>query len=200
MNLENNHDLEQDRNEIIQREIKQDLEQASDEYIDLEDIIKEQDKDKNNIYQIQIDNNEMIIKLVGKEFYVPDVIIMENFGPDDKLSLYSCLYEESDFNLNTESGLQESKDFFHPLIKLVERGSENSFTIYSIVVKFKELIFDTKVSDFELFVVFNKYEDDFIYTNPIEKNIDPKNIIEKILEYYNHINYSKEYLSNNKIE
>ena len=70
----------------------------SDKYVDLEEIIKEQDKDKNNIYQIQLSSDEMMIKLVGKEFYVPDVIIMENFGPDNKLSLYSCLYEENDFN------------------------------------------------------------------------------------------------------
>lgn len=196
MNSENN--IQKDNKIVESAQVES--ESDSEKYIDLEDIIKEQDKDKSNIYQIQINNNEMIIKLVGKEFYVPDVIIMENFGPEDKLSLYSCLYEEDDFNLNTESGLQESKDFFHPLIKLIEKGVDNSFTIYSIVVKFKELIFDTKITDFELFVVFNKYEDDFVYTNSIEKNVDSKNIIEKILEYYNHINDTKEYLSNNKIE
>jgi hypothetical protein len=97
-------------------------ESDSDKYVDLEEIIKEQDKDKNNIYQIQLSSDEMMIKLVGKKFYVPDVIIMENFGPDNKLSLYSCLYEENDFNLKTESGLNDTKNFLHPLLKLIEKA------------------------------------------------------------------------------
>jgi hypothetical protein len=169
----------------------------SDKYVDLEEIIKEQDKDKNNIYQIQLSNDEMMIKLVGKEFYVPDVIIMENFGPDNKLSLYSCLYEENDFNLKTESGLNDTKDFLHPLLKLIERNND-TYTIFSIVVKFKELAFNIKITDFELFIIFNKNEDDCIYTYAIEKNIDSKNIIEKILEYYNLIIDTKEYLKKNQ--
>jgi hypothetical protein len=191
-----------------------DSDSESDEYIDLDEIVKEQDKEKNNIYQIQITEEGMMIKLVGKESYVPDVIIQENFGPDNKLSLYSCLYEEDDFilqikkeDLENKSGIQDEikeqlesnqdDGFYHPLIKLVERSGE-SYIIYSIVVKFKDLVFNTNIKDYELFIVFNKYSDDFVYTNPIEKNIDSKNIVEKIIEYYNHINDSKEYIKNNQ--
>ncbi len=170
----------------------------SDEYVDLEEIIKEKDKDKNNIYQIQIFDNELMIKLVGKEFYVPDVIIQENFGPDNKLSLYSCLYDENDFELGRED---ENKDpveeFFHPLIKLVERES-NAFSIYSFAVKFKNLILNEKFSDFELYMVHNKKDNDFVYTQLIEKNINSENIIEKILEYYNRIVETWKHIENNQ--
>ncbi len=170
----------------------------SDEYVDLEEIIKEKDKDKNNIYQIQIFDNELMIKLVGKEFYVPDVIIQENFGPDNKLSLYSCLYDENDFELGRED---ENKDpveeFFHPLIKLVERES-NAFSIYSFAVKFKNLILNEKFNDFELYMVHNKKDNDFVYTQLIEKNINSENIIEKILEYYNRIVETWKYIENNQ--
>lgn len=170
----------------------------SDEYVDLEEIINEQNKDKNNIYQIQIFDNELIIKLVGKEFYVPDVIIQENFGPDNKLSLYSCLYDEDDFELGKED---ENKDlveeFFHPLIKLVERESD-SFSIYSFAVKFKNLVLNEKFNDFELYIVHNKKDNDFVHTQLIEKNINSQNIIEKILEYYNIIIDTWKYIEKNQ--
>ncbi len=170
----------------------------SDEYVDLEEIIKEKDKDKNNIYQIQIFDNELMIKLVGKEFYVPDVIIQENFGPDNKLSLYSCLYDENDFELGREDDSKDPvEEFFHPLIKLVERES-NAFSIYSFAVKFKNLILNEKFSDFELYMVHNKKDNDFVYTQLIEKNINSENIIEKILEYYNRIVETWKHIENNQ--
>ncbi len=170
----------------------------SDEYMDLEEIIKEKDKDKSNIYQIQIFDGELIIKLVGKEFYVPDVIIQENFGPDNKLSLYSCLYDENDFELGKEDENKDLvEDFFHPLIKLVERESD-SFSIYSFAVKFKNIVLNEKFSDFELYLVHNKKDNDFVYTQLIEKNINSENIIEKILEYYNRIVETWKYIENNQ--
>ncbi len=172
---------------------KKNLDSDSDSYVDLEDIIKEREPDKKNIYQIQISEESMIIRLVGRESFVPDVIIKENFGPNDSLSLYSCLYDEDDFKIN----IDENKNYFFPLIKLVEKKQDN-FIIYSFTVKFNELVYDSAIKDYELFVVFNKYSDDFIHVNPIEKNINSNNIIEKIIEYYNHILDTKEYIKNNK--
>ncbi len=84
-----------------------------DEYINLEEIIKNNEPEKKNIYQIQINPDSIIIRLVGRELFVPDVIIQENFGPKNSLSLYSCLYEEDDFNIN----IDENKNYFFPLIK-----------------------------------------------------------------------------------
>ncbi len=186
--------------------------ESDNEFIDLEDIIKEQDPDKFNIYQIQLTNNEMIIKLVARESYVPDVIIKENFGKNGSLSLYSCLYSEDDFKIN----IDENSNYYFPLIKLIEKSNDQTksdqtdtsnqsntsnqiepiFTIYSFTVKFTNLSFDTKISDYELYVVFNKSNEDFVYTNLIEKNVNSNNIVEKILEYYNHITDSINYANN----
>ncbi len=168
------------------------LDSDSEEYVDLEEMIKEREPDKKNIYQIQISEESMKIRLVGRESFVPDVIIKENFGPNDSLSLYSCLYDENDFKIN----IDENKNYFFPLIKLIEK-KEDIIVIYSFTVKFTELIYDLDIKDYELYIVSNKYEDDFINVKSIEKNINPNNIIEKIIEYYNHILDTQEYIENN---
>ena len=177
----------------LESNLESNLDSDSEEYVDLEEMIKEREPDKKNIYQIQISEESMIIKLVGRESFVPDVIIKENFGPDDSLSLYSCLYDEDDFKIN----IDENKNYFFPLIKLIEKKVEN-IVIYSFTVKFDELIYDSAIKNYELFVVFNKYEDEFIHVNSIEKNINSNNIIEKIIEYYNHILDTKDYIKNNQ--
>lgn len=168
------------------------LDSDSEEYVDLEEMIKEREPDKKNIYQIQISEESIKIRLVGRESFVPDVIIKENFGPNDSLSLYSCLYDENDFKIN----IDENKNYFFPLIKLIEKKEDN-IIIYSFTVKFTELIYDLDINNYELYIVSNKYEDDFIHVNSIEKNINSNNIIEKIIEYYNHILDTQEYIKNN---
>ena len=135
----------------LESNLESNLDSDSEEYVDLEEMIKEREPDKKNIYQIQISEESMIIKLVGRESFVPDVIIKENFGPDDSLSLYSCLYDEDDFKIN----IDENKNYFFPLIKLIEKKEEN-IVIYSFTVKFDELIYDSAIKNYELFVVFNK--------------------------------------------
>ena len=56
-----------------------------DEYINIENLLKE----NVNIYQIQINNDKLIIKHIGTGSESPDIIIKEGFGIDKSLYLYN---------------------------------------------------------------------------------------------------------------
>lgn len=150
-------------------------ENSDEEFINIENIINTQKK--NNVYQIQLTNENVLIKLVCTKTFIPDVIIKENFGSNNELSLYSCLFEQNNFNTN-------NLDILYPLIKL-QKKNNSIIKNYAIAVKFKhEIIFDIQILDFDIFFVSNINDNQNIIVYKIDKNITPTNIIEKIFEYY----------------
>ena len=93
-----------------------DSDSDSDKYINIEEYVKTQipDEEIKNIYQIQLNNDILIIKKISEHYVSPDIIIKENFGPNSEFSLYSCVYMEKELE-------QNNNQIYYPLIKLVEK-------------------------------------------------------------------------------
>ena len=154
----------------------------SDEYIDVDEIISRDLNNKLDIYQIQLYDNNIIIKNIGKEDYAPDIIIKENFGPNNSYSLYSCIYTEEElFKIDLINN-----DTFFPIIKLGVKQDEENITTYSIAVKFnnvsvlKEQV-EQEITDFNVFLVYNKKNEEKINVQHLDKNINSGNIVETLI-------------------
>ena len=142
-----------------------------EEFINLDDYINDTSTQK-KLYQIQLLNNNFIIKHVGNSnTSPPDMIIKENFGVENSFNIYSSLYIEDE--------LLDYKDKIIPIIKITNNKLNNK---YSLCIKYKDYINENNT--FELFFVYN-VGDKVIY-EPIKeedkKNINPDNIIEKLFE------------------
>ncbi len=158
---------------------------SSDEFIDIEEILERNNQKKLDIYQIQINDDKLNLKVIGKEFFAPDVIIKENFGPDKNMSLYSCVYTDEELFENLTCN-----QIFFPLVKLVINCSPDDITTFSIAVLFNNLhnlenISPDDITDFMLYLVYNKKNNERVHTKELEKNINSDNIIEKLIEYAN---------------
>jgi hypothetical protein len=141
-----------------------------EEFIDLDNLInliKEQSEIK--LYQIQITNNTFIFKHIGEtNEKAPEVIIKENFGIDNKYSMFTMIYEENE--------LKEYNKKIIPLIRIT-----NNINNYSICIKYNvDNIYNTN-DVFDLYFVYNINNQ--IMHKILEKNINSDNIIEKLFEF-----------------
>ena len=163
---------EYNENNLVDNQTNSD---SDDTYIDINDLLKEQLK---SIYQIQINNESLIIKHIGMGSHVPDMIIKEGFGKNNNLNLYNCVYMESEIDfLKTE--LNNNK--FLPIVKLVEKLESNN-KIYTLSIKINDLLnFNASCTNFNLYLTY-PLENDYINYIEIEKTINSSNIIEKMLE------------------
>jgi hypothetical protein len=150
------------------------------QYINIDEKFKEGLK---KIYQIQINNSKLQIKLVGLASETPDMIIKENFGINSNLNLYNCVYsnEEIDFLFK-----EIHEDKFIPIIKLIEKKQtdikKSSENIYTLSVKFSDKIFlDLPIDFFDIYLTYTTGEKYIEYLK-LEKEINPSNIIEIFLE------------------
>ena len=146
-----------------------------EDFIDLDNLIKEQKKIK--LYQIQITNKTFIFKHIGETSEgAPEVIIKENFGIDNKYNMFTMIYEENE--------LIEYNNKIVPLIRITD-----NINYYSICIKYNidnnfinnNFINNNFINNiFELYFVYNiNNEIKYIL---IEKNINADNIVEKIFE------------------
>ena len=185
-----------------------DSDSDSDEYVDLSSKVID---DTEHIFQFHLNNNEVKLKYIGKSSFAPDIIIIENFGPESNMSIYNCVYSHVELESakeefesgkeEFESGKEELENdnnielsnLFFPIIKLVvqnkiknDENQEqlNEFIISSIAIKLNQKIeYEKQIELWELYWVQNIQSDNFIKTKKIEKNINSTNIIEKLIEY-----------------
>ncbi len=139
-----------------------------EEFIDLDNLIKEQKKIR--LYQIQITNKTFIFKHIGETSDgAPQVIIKENFGIDNKYNMFTMIYEENE--------LIEYNNKIVPLIRITDNKN-----YYSICVKYNiDNAINTNINNiFELYFVYS-INNEIKYVS-IEKNINSDNIIEKLFE------------------
>lgn len=175
-----------------------DLDSDSDDYVDLSDYVQDNLK---HIFQFHINNEKLSLKYIGKSSDTPDIIIMENFGPEKNMSIYNCVYshEELESIKKSESNpdgkiiiqvepndqvdnLEQLRLFF-PIIKLVVKESDNTI-ISSIAIKLKqEIAFDGMINEWSLYWVSNSNKSEYIKTLKLEKNINPTNILEQLIHY-----------------
>jgi hypothetical protein len=144
-----------------------------DEYINLEDLIEE----KKKLYQIQLNDNKLIIKNVGYGMEAPEMIIQENIGKNKDLSIYNCILTENEL-LNLCN-----KNSYLPVIKLLEKKGENE-NIYFISVKIEKIELDKNTELFETYYILHEGDKKTIKYKKLDKNINSKNIIEILLEHY----------------
>ena len=144
-------------------------------YININDILKAQLK---NIYQIQINNESLIIKHIGLGSHIPDMIIKEGFGKNNNLSMYNCVYMDSELDfLKTEV----NNNKLLPIVKLVEK-IDTDIKIYSLSVKINSLVnFNEPITNFNIYLTY-PLSTDYISKIELEKNINSSTIIEKMLE------------------
>jgi len=137
-----------------------------EEFINLEDLINEQSKVK--LYQIQINNNFFIFKNIGETSEkAPEVIIKENFGINNKYSMFAIIYEENE--------LLEYNNKIIPLIRITDKINN-----YSICIKYNVDNIHNTYDLFDLYFVYNINNQ--IMHKIIEKNINADNILEKLFE------------------
>lgn len=197
-NVSNNNDTDTN--------IDTDTDTDSDEYVDLSEYIEDNLK---HIFQFHINNEKLFLKYIGKSSDTPDIIIMENFGPETNMCLYNCVYSHQElesvkkFETNPESkiiiqsnhvNMDENMDenmeenmeqlrLFFPIIKLVVKETDNTI-ISSIAIKLEqEIVFDGIINEWSLYWVSNSNKSEYIKTLKLEKNINPTNILEQIIHY-----------------
>lgn len=170
----------------------------SDEYVDLSEYIEDNLK---HIFQFHINNEKLFLKYIGKSSDTPDIIIMENFGPEKNMCLYNCVYshdelesiKKSETNPDNKIIIQvksngqadnlEQLKLFFPIIKLVVKESDNTI-ISSIAIKLEqEIVFNDVINKWSLYWVSNSNKSEYIKTLKLEKNINPTNILEQIIHY-----------------
>ena len=181
MNFEENDKINNKINNEINNEINDNEVQSDEEFINIEDLIEE----KLKLYQIQLNNEELIIKNIGYGSEAPDLIILENFGLNKNLSMYNCILTENELS----SELNTNQNLFYPIIKLVEKKLNNNDDkikeyVYSIGIKLQNnILFEQKINFFELYF-FYKQNNNLLQFKQISKNINSSNIIEIILDNY----------------
>lgn len=180
----------------------------SDEYVDLSNCIKD---DLKHIFQFHLTNEKLFVKYIGKSSDTPDIIIMENFGPESNMSLYNCVYSHNELEQTKNNDLilpiEQKKPFdnlknkenveninnlddlglFFPIIKLVVKNTNlqtDNYIISSIAIKLnQEIKYEEEIKEWELFWVENSSSNkEFFKTKKLEKNINPTNILENIVK------------------
>lgn len=145
-----------------------------EEFINIDNFINDKENQK-KLFQIQLLNNNIIFKHIGNSnTSPPDMIIKENFGIDNSFNIYSSLYLEEE--------LLDYKNKIIPLIKITNNKFNDK---YSLCIKYTfENNINESINNYNLFFVYN-VDDKVIYeliNEEDKKNINPDNIIEKLLE------------------
>lgn len=198
LEYESKPSAEKNSNNCLDNDSDSDSDSDSDEYIDLSEYIEDNLK---HIFQFHINNEKLSLKYIGKSSDTPDIIIMENFGPESNMCLYNCVYshqelesiKKSETNTDNKIIIQANQDngddnleqlrLFFPIIKLVVKESDNTI-ISSIAIKLEqEIVFDGEINKWCLYWVSNSNKSEYIKTLKLEKNINPTNILEQIIHH-----------------
>lgn len=134
-----------------------------EEYINIENLAI-----KRNVYQIQLKKGSCVVVLVGECEEIPEIIIEENFGKDNKYSLYSMVYEKDE--------ITKKENNFLPLIRLVDKKDK---IVYSVCIKYS-INENLEVENYEKYFSISTNKEN-IYKK-IDKEIDKENIVESLLE------------------
>jgi hypothetical protein len=165
-----------------------------EEYINLEDLVVK----KKKLYQIQLNNDVVIIKNIGYGLEAPEMIIEENVGINNNLNIYNCILTEEELEDIKDINEITSDNLFYPIIKLTEKihiddNSINNIYILSIKLKneddnINKIELEREITMFEIYLILREGESGLIKYKKLEKNINSKNIIEVLIK--NFYNYS----------
>ena len=155
-----------------------DLDSDSDEYIDLSNHIENNLK---HIFQFHLHNEKLLIKHIGKSSEIPDIIIMENFGPESNMFLYNCVYSSDELDIKKDTS---ETDLYFPIIKLIIKHNLNNHVISSIAIKLNQnIVYESEITEWELYWIENSsFSKEIFKTKKLEKNINPTNILENLIK------------------
>lgn len=180
----------------------------SDEYIDLSNYVE---NDLKHMFQFHLMDEKLLIKHIGKSSDTPDIIIMENFGPESNMSLYNCVYshdeleiiktdlsKDNDIILTNEDKHIEKEDrfgdrledelshlkLFFPIVKLIIKPNQETNVISCIAIKLnQEIVYEKEITEWDLYwIEYSSLNKETFKTKKIEKNINPKNILENLIK------------------
>ena len=121
------------------------------------------------VFQIQLNNTDVIIKNIGTMNNCSDILIKDNLGKNNNLNLYNCIYTQDELlNYNR----------IYPLIKLIK----NNIFFSGIGIKFEKLDIKIVNTDFKLYFMFYDENNDKILYTELIKNINKINIIQILFE------------------
>lgn len=146
---------------------------TNETFINIEEIYKNNNKP---LYQIQLNNEELTIKHIGYASSVPEIIIKENFGKNNNLNLFNCLYtiEELDF-----LKIQPLNNIFLPILKLTINNNKNIITLSVKINNFTE--YNEPNNNFTIYLT-SLINENYIQNIELEKNINSSNIIEIMIK------------------
>jgi len=115
---------------------------------------------KKNYYQIQLFNEKYIIKKIGEGSEIGDIVILNNFGADNKYTIYACVYEKEELEL--------MKNNYIPIVRLTDEIRN-----YCICFKAESIIYDNLSENFELYFMHGIKQKNIF---KLDKNINSQNI------------------------
>ena len=176
----------------------------SDEYIDLSNYME---SDLKHMFQFHLIDEKLLIKHIGKSSDAPDIIIMENFGPDSNMSLYNCVYSHDELEtikkkncndniilineIKLETGLEDNIEdniedlkLFFPIVKLIVKPNQETNIISCIAIKLnQEIVYEKEIVKWDLYwIEYSSSNKETFKKKRIEKNINPKNILENLIK------------------
>lgn len=201
-------DLNPDSNSNSNSNSDPDSDSDSDEYIDLSNYVE---NDLKHMFQFHLMDEKLSIKHIGKSSDTPDIIIMENFGPESNMSLYNCVYshdeleiiktdlsKDNDIILTNEDKHIEKEDrfgdrledelshlkLFFPIVKLIIKPNQETNVISCIAIKLnQEIVYEKEITEWDLYwIEYSSLNKETFKTKKIEKNINPKNILENLIK------------------
>lgn len=196
----NNHNLNSNFNTEFDTNINSDSNSDSDSYIDLSECVRD---DLKHIFQFHLMDTKLIIKHIGKSSDTPDIIIMENFGPESNMSLYNCVYSHDELettkisndiniNVNMDKNINKNNknnefnnlDLFFPIVKLIIKTTSSYYTITSLAIKLnQQIVIEQEINEWDLYWIENfSFNKEAFKTIKLEKNVNPSNILEKLIE------------------
>lgn len=138
--------------------------------INVNDYLEQED-----IFQIQLNQETLIIKKIGKSSNTDDLIIAKNIGKNKNICIHSVVYSIKELD-----DCQETGGSFD-LLKLYDKEN-NSITYLSVMIdKYK---IEENINDFKVFMLTIYKNKEKRYFREIEKKINKKNIVEKIILHH----------------
>lgn len=157
----------------------------SEEFINIDDYLKE-----HVIFQVQLENENVFIKKIGKSKTSDYIEIFKNMGLDKNISLYSVVYTKDELKECMNTG------GMFDLLKLYEIDDNNYMTT-NLCVLIRENIFEKELdnyvtNNFDIYLISELKNNEHKFVTEIkEKNLNKNNMIEKILQTHTEMKKTK---------
>ena len=156
-----------------------------EEFININDYLTEY-----TIYQIQLENEKILIKKIGKSKTSDHIQIFKDIGPDNNISLYSVVYTEEELKECLSTG------GMFDLLKLYEKNNKDNM-ITNLCVKIHENIFEKGlenyiIKEFDIYLISEIENNENKFISKVEqKNLNKNNMIQQILETHEEMKKTK---------